>query len=92
MSVFKEDSEISKINQNRTNSKITLSDDMSVVLKAADKVYRQSSGWFDPTLEPLIELWGFGKNKELKNPNDKKTRVIATLVFVPFSFGISPLQ
>lgn len=83
MSVFKEDSEISKINQNRTNSKITLSDDMSVVLKAADKVYRQSSGWFDPTLEPLIELWGFGKNKELKNPNDKK--VSQTLKNVGFN-------
>ena len=71
MSVFNEDSEVSKINKNKNNKAITISDEMSIVLKVSDEIYKQSKGWFDPTLEPLIELWGFGKNKELKNPSDK---------------------
>ncbi len=63
MSVFEKDSEISLINLAPAQQKIELSSDMSKVIKASDLVYRQTEGYFDPSLGKLIDLWGFGSSK-----------------------------
>ena len=71
MSVFNTDSEISHINRAPKDIKIKLSPDMQQVMAAANTVYNQSNGQFDPTLGKLINLWGFGVDDK-KLPTDSE--------------------
>ena len=59
-------SEISRFNANQSTSAIVISKMMAKVMAAANKVHRDSLGYFDVTLAPLIELWGFGTKKRLE--------------------------
>ncbi len=72
-SVFTDKSEISAINRAEKQTKLKLSDDMRNVLKASDKIYHQSAGWFDPSLGKIIDLWGFG-TEEAKAPSAAKIK------------------
>ena len=60
MSTYQSDSTISKFNQLAKNTPITIDADFSHVLNVSRTVYQQSSGAFDPTVMPLIDVWGFG--------------------------------
>ena len=71
MSVFKSDSEISKINQAPINEWIELSPEMSEVLQTSDKIYRRSHGSFDPSVGALVELWGFGGSHNQTVPDEQ---------------------
>ena len=70
MSVFEPDSEISNINNVPANHKIELSDNMSQLLSQAKKIYTLTNKKFDPTVAPLVELWGFGTIKQSLTPDD----------------------
>lgn len=59
-STFKPDSEISKINKSKTNAGIRLSNDFSSLLFKCIELNNKSNGYFDPTVSPLVEIWGFG--------------------------------
>ena len=61
MSTYQDDSLISTFNNQPANTPIKIDADFVTVLDNAKTVYRQSGGAFDPTVMPLIELWGFGK-------------------------------
>ena len=74
MSVFIKDSEINKINALPPQNKISLSPEMGTVLCSAQKIYNQTQGAFDPTVEPLIELWGFGKERNKPIPSNEEIR------------------
>ena len=74
MSVFIKDSEINKINALPPQNKISLSTEMGIVLRSAQKIYNQTQGAFDPTVEPLIELWGFGKERNKPIPSNEEIR------------------
>ncbi len=63
MSIFDSQSEISGINQSPARVWIKLSAEMQHVMAEAHQVYQMSQGCFDPTISPLIELWGFGVDK-----------------------------
>ena len=69
MSVFEPDSEINRINALTAQQKIELSKDMSELLVATQKIYKSTYGHFDPTVAPLVELWGFGTAKQNITPN-----------------------
>lgn len=56
LSVGDEDSEISRLN---TQGSGTISEDTSVMVKEALKLYETTGGAFDITVYPLMELWGF---------------------------------
>lgn len=60
MSTYQSDSTISKFNQLAKNTPIVIDADFSHVLDVSRTVYQQSSGAFDPTVMPLIDVWGFG--------------------------------
>lgn len=72
MSVFREDSEISKLNRSKAGVAFTLSDDLSKVLKTAKKINKESNGAFDPAIAPLIDLWGFGPEHKFASPSEKE--------------------
>lgn len=58
MSVFKDSSEISIINNNAGISPCVVSEDTYYVIKKAVWYSKLSDGAFDPTIRPLVNLWG----------------------------------
>mgnify|MGYP001611842657 CR=1 FL=1 len=61
MSVFKEYSEISKINKHAGNQAQIVSKDTYYVIQKAIKYCSISRGAFDITIGPIVGLWGIGK-------------------------------
>lgn len=70
MSVFNSTSEISKINSAQ-GDEVGVSDDMMNVLLYAKESSTGTSGAFDITVEPLMQLWGF-REKRLSAPSQKQ--------------------
>jgi thiamine biosynthesis lipoprotein len=67
MSIFIPDSEISKFNALKdTNKKFYVSDDFMQVIATAENLYGITQGAWDGTVNPLVNLWGFGKDKREK--------------------------
>lgn len=61
MSTYDPFSEISRFNQiSDTTQYFPVSDDFRYVLTVSQEIHRLSQGAWDPTLDPLINLWGFG--------------------------------
>ena len=68
MSTYQKDSEISRFNRfNKVGLKFKISNDFFQVMKAGQKIYRLSGGAWDGTVNPLVDLWGFGS----RGPRDK---------------------
>ncbi|MDX2304206.1 MAG: FAD:protein FMN transferase [Microscillaceae bacterium] len=68
-STYIPDSEISQFNQ--SDSLVFQSPLWYRVLAKGKEVYEASEGAFDPTLAPIIEVWGFGVGKIEKIPDQK---------------------
>ena len=66
MSTWRKDSEISKFNAGDAGA-YRFGDQSVEVIKRSLQVARHTQGAFDPTVAPLIRLWGFGA-KALKEP------------------------
>ncbi len=62
LSTYISDSEISLFNE--SDSITFTSPFMFPVLEMSREVYDNSNGAFDPTVGPLVNAWGFGKNKD----------------------------
>lgn len=60
MSTYLPNSELSRFNQNQTTDWQSVSEDLARVVVDALAVSRWSGGAFDPTVGPLVNLWGFG--------------------------------
>ncbi len=60
MSTYLSDSELSRFNVSQSTEWQSVSPPLLEVLSAAKQVYKQSSGAFDVTVGPLVNLWGFG--------------------------------
>lgn len=69
MSVNIEDSEISKLNSKAGVSAEKLSADTYSVIEKAVKYSKLTEGAFDPTIEPIVKLWGIGTDAE-RVPSD----------------------
>lgn len=63
LSPFNPISLISRINRNETNETDSLIDR---VMDVSQIVNRESHGRFDPTVAPLVNLWGFGTDKQAR--------------------------
>ena len=69
MSTYLKDSEISRFNDlAQTGGKFEISGDFYRVMKTAQSIHRLSEGAWDGTVNPLVDLWGFGRG-------DRKHRV-----------------
>lgn len=67
MSTYRLDSEISRFNRlQSTETKFEVSSDFLAVMLAADAVYRLTDGAWDATVNPLVDLWGFGPSGPVK--------------------------
>lgn len=63
MSNWDAGSEVSLFNASDKTAPITVSAELSEVVAAAEHVHALSDGYFDVTLGPVIEAWGFGAPK-----------------------------
>lgn len=81
MSVFKENSEISRINSKAGVSEEFVSNDTYLVVSKAIEYSKVLEGTFDPTIRPLVKLWSIG-TKEEKIP--KTYEIEAALKLVSF--------
>jgi thiamine biosynthesis lipoprotein len=60
MSTYDANSELSRFNRSGSTEWVPVSTPLYTVLAAALEIGRQSSGAFDITIGPLVNLWGFG--------------------------------
>ena len=60
MSTYKKDSEISQFNRLPVGQTMTISQEFAEVVKISRQIWQLSNGAFDPTIGPLVDLWGFG--------------------------------
>ncbi len=63
MSNYRDDSEISHINQQHTTEWITISPEITELLTISKTVFQKSKGCFDLTVKPIFDLWGFSKHE-----------------------------
>ena len=81
LSNWDKNSEISTINQLNITTPIKISDELNEVFKTANKINTKSNGFFDITLDPIIELWGFGYKKQIqKVPTELQIKNTLSLV------------
>ena len=60
MSTYKPDSELNNLNRIAVGEELSVSADLWQVLQGAQHIYALTLGAFDPTVGPLVDLWGFG--------------------------------
>jgi len=78
-STYIDNSQISIVNNSyrySTALKKEYADDFNTVFSIAKKIYKESEGKFDPTVKPLVDYWGFGKEK---TPRKFKTEEIDSI-------------
>ena len=80
MSTWDESSQISKFNQSKSTEWFEVGADFAVVAQEAKRLHTVTQGAKDVTVSPLVDLWGFGKNKRRKLPTEKE--IEAALKFV----------
>jgi len=74
MSTYQKDSEISRFNRfNKVGQKFQISNDFFQVMKAGQNIHRLTGGAWDGTVNPLVDLWGFGRGgRQDKIPSQSK--------------------
>ena len=85
MSTYRKDSEISRFNRfNRVGEKFKISNDFFQVMRIGQKIHRLSNGAWDGTVNPLVDLWGFGRSgRQDKIP--PKSKIAALLSEIGFA-------
>ncbi|TKC01788.1 FAD:protein FMN transferase [Pedobacter cryotolerans] len=69
MSLYKPNSTISKFNA-MPAGKIKVDPHMNIVLKKSFQINKETDGFFDITIQPLMRLWGFYRAQAQKNLPD----------------------
>ena len=72
MSTYRTDSEITAFNHLREDVSLNISSQFSEVIQVSKVVWLASDGAFDPTVGPLVDLWGFGVIDTANNIPDRK--------------------
>lgn len=78
MSTYREDSVLSRFNRLPAGASQELPEGLQEVLRAALALAEDSEGAYDPTVGPLVNLWGFGPGPDL-NAVPAATRIAEAL-------------
>ena len=85
MSTYQADSEISRFNRLQSaDSPFPIDDDFQTVMKIARELFQITDGAWDGTLDPLIDLWGFGRTRRPEDRVPSATEIQALLPLVGF--------
>jgi len=71
MSTWDPESEISRFNQSESTDWFPVSPGFAAVVLESIRIHRVTNGAFDPTVAPLIELWGFGASRPKSFPTQE---------------------
>ena len=80
LSTWRTDSEITRFNNYPDNEWFPIDQELYTVTGHALKIAKQTSGVFDPTLGPLINLWGFGSQGRKKVPSRQEISLVKSKV------------
>ena len=78
LSTYIPTSDISKINRGDTT--IIVNHFFEEVFLKSEKIYKETNGDFDPTVGALVNAWGFGPEKSLKNLDSLKIKKLLNFV------------
>jgi thiamine biosynthesis lipoprotein len=84
MSPYLKDSEISRFNRfQETGVEFPISTDFLRVMQLAGRIYELSEGAWDGTVNPLVDLWGFGRagRRDQKPPAETIAALLANIGF-----------
>jgi thiamine biosynthesis lipoprotein len=65
-------SDVTRIKKSKQNRLVNISDYTLRCLSLAKKISKFTVGKYDVTISPLIDLWGFGRNKTKQIPSEKE--------------------
>ena len=82
LSTYIPSSLISRINK---GEKLKADKQFTDVFNAASKIYKATNGLYDPTIGILVNAWGFGPKKKLKNIEKDSVLVDSLLKFVGYN-------
>ncbi|MEZ5462835.1 FAD:protein FMN transferase [Dokdonella sp.] len=68
MSTWKADSDLSRFNSAQADTWCELPPELFTVVQSALKLAAETDGAYDPTVGPLVDLWGFGADGERSEP------------------------
>ena len=75
MSTYDPESELSRFNASESTAWFDVSADTASVVRSALDLAADSRGAYDPTVGPLVNLWGFGPGKRRSEPpTDEEVR------------------
>jgi thiamine biosynthesis lipoprotein len=78
MSTYIPTSDISRINKGETGIKVD--DYFQEVFSKSAKIFKETDGYFDPTVGNLVNAWGFGPEKPLNDLDSVKVKELMTYV------------
>jgi len=79
LSTYKEDSEISEVNRRAFDEPVAVGADFRNVLNASRIYSEMGDGAFDPTVYPLMRLWGFTRREGRIPTNDELAKTLPLL-------------
>ena len=86
LSTYKTGSLISRFNQESFKDTVLGADDLFVqMLKLSDSVCRWSEGFFDPSIKPVVDLWGIGTDAQNK---PKQVQIDSVLQYIGYTRGV----
>ncbi len=59
-STYIKESEVSRLNTYALDGPVEITPVMKELILLSKKISKESDGYFDPTVGPLVNLWGFG--------------------------------
>lgn len=80
MSTYLPDSTISKFNRHQSIEPYGVSDAFIQNVVTAQRISEQSDGMYDITVAPLVNLWGFGPDKQSDRPTQADIEAVLPLV------------
>ena len=78
MSTYQDDSDISRINSGAEEVEVDVH--FQNVFSYSNQIFRESNGYFDPTVGSLVNAYGFGPDKPLNEPDEAVLDSIRQLV------------
>lgn len=79
-STYQQNSLISQFNNLKSNTRFKVTPQFIEMLNLARKFHLETNGAFDPTLGPVIKLWGFGGGKVKKTPTPEELKTAMSRV------------
>ncbi|MGV3483557.1 MAG: FAD:protein FMN transferase, partial [Planctomycetaceae bacterium] len=81
LSLYRAESDISRLNRAAGLGPVKVSADCLAVLRRAEELSRQTQGAFDVTAGPLVQAWGFTQRRGQKPAPDAVAQALAKVGF-----------